>query len=180
MTAPGSAPGSAAVRLGRPVPEEADSIAALNNRFAPDGLTLPRTAAWVEQHLADYRVARDADGTIVGCVCVDEYTPALAELVSLAVHPDAQGRGLGKQLIQAAITLARQRGYATLFAVSFSDELFLSQGFRATSVDHFPEKVARYAAISRSEVKLGRKFCFAVEVGPASRTGTVAASVRAG
>lgn len=148
------------IHLDRAAPDDAEPIAALNNRFAPDGLTLPRTAAFVEQHLADYRVARTADGTVVGCVCVDEYTPALAELVSLAVHPDAQGRGLGKRLIQAAITLARQRGYAMLFAVSFSDELFLSQGFVAGTIDHFPEKIARYARISRSEVKLGRKFCF--------------------
>lgn len=154
------------VRLTRPTPDDAEAIAALNNRFAPDGLTLPRTPAFVEQHLADYRVARAADGTILGCVCVDEYTPALAELVSLAVHPDAQGRGLGKQLIQAAITLARQRGYHTLFAVSFSDELFLSQGFVASTTDRFPEKIARYAGISRSEVKLGRKFCFECPITP--------------
>lgn len=148
------------IHIDRATLDDADAIAALNNRFAPDGLTLPRTAAFVEQHLADYRVARTRDGTIVGCVCVDEYTPALAELVSLAVHPDAQGRGLGKRLIQAAITLARQRDYAMLFAVSFSDELFLSQGFVGGTIDHFPEKIARYARVSRSEVKLGRKFCF--------------------
>jgi amino-acid N-acetyltransferase len=151
---------AAPIRLGRPAADDAATIAALNNLFAADGLTLPRTDAFVEQHLADYQVARDANGRLVGCVAVDEYSPALAELVSLAVHPDAQGRGLGKQLIQAAIALAHRREYAMLFAVSFSDELFLSQGFAASTIDRFPEKKARYAAISRSEIKIARKFCF--------------------
>jgi amino-acid N-acetyltransferase len=148
------------VHLGRPASGDAAAIAALNNIFAPDGLTLPRTEGFVEQHLADYQVARTADGTIVGCVALDEYSPALAELVSLAVHPSAQGHGLGKRLIQAAVTLATRRGHPMLFAVSFSDELFLSQGFLSSTIDRFPEKKARYAAISRSEIQLARKFCF--------------------
>lgn len=148
------------LHLGRPTVEDAAAIAALNNLFAPDGLTLPRTEAFVELHLADYQVMRTHDGRIVGCVALDEYAPALAELVSLAVHPSAQGRGLGKRLIQAAVSLATRRGHPMLFAVSFSDELFLSQGFVSSSIDHFPEKKARYAAISRSEIQLAKKFCF--------------------
>lgn len=148
------------IHIGAARLDDAEAIAALNNLFAPDGLTLPRTPAFVEQHLADYRVARRPDGTIIGCVALDEYSPALAELVSLAVHPEAQGRGLGKKLIQAAVALARERAYDTLFAISFSDELFLSQGFGASTIDRFPEKTARYAKISRSEIKIGKKFCF--------------------
>ena len=91
---------------------------------------------------------------------VDEYAPSLAELVSLAVAPEAQGRGLGRRLIAAAEALARQRGYAELFAVSLADTLFLAAGFRASSIAHYPEKAARYAAISRSELSIGKKFLF--------------------
>jgi amino-acid N-acetyltransferase len=144
---------------------DAEAIAALNNRFAPDGLTLPRTPAFVAARLESYRVALDADGRVVGCVAVDEYAPSLAELVSLAVAPEAQGRGLGRRLIAAAEHLARQRGYAELFAVSLADTLFLAAGFRASSISQYPEKAARYAAVSRSELSIGKKFLFVKRLG---------------
>jgi len=140
--------------------EDAAAIAALNNRYAPDGLTLPRTPTFVAARLESYRVARDTAGRVVGCVAVDEYAPSLAELVSLAVAPEAQGQGLGRRLIAAAERLARQRGYAELFAVSLADTLFLAAGFRASSIAHYPEKAARYAAVSRSELSIGKKFLF--------------------
>jgi amino-acid N-acetyltransferase len=137
------------------------SISALNNLFAPDGLTLPRSEDFVTAHLQDYQVVRDPDGAVLGCVALDEYSPSLVELVSLAVRPDAQGRGIGRRLIAAAEELAQQRGYPEIFAISLADQLFLSAGFRESSIDVYPEKIARYAKISRSELSIGKKFCFA-------------------
>jgi len=143
--------------------EERDiaAISALNNLFAPDGLTLPRSEEFVTTHLADYQVVRAADGTVLGCVALDEYSPSLVELVSLAVSPSAQGRGIGRRLIAAAEDLAQQRGYPQIFAISLADGLFLSAGFHESSIDVYPEKIARYVKISRSELSIGRKFCFA-------------------
>jgi amino-acid N-acetyltransferase len=142
------------------------AISALNNLFAPDGLTLPRSEEFVTSHLQDYQVVRDKDGTLLGCVALDEYSPSLVELVSLAVAPAAQGRGLGRRLIAAAEELTRQRGYPELFAITFADQLFLSMGFRESGIDLFPEKIARYQKISRSELSIGRKFCFSYRVEP--------------
>ncbi len=153
--------------------DDAEAIAALNNRYAADGLTLPRTAAFVAARIESYRVAREAHagvspaGGILGCVAIDEYAPSLAELVSLAVAPEAQGRGLGRRLIAAAEALARQRGYPELFAVSLADTLFTSAGFRHSSIARYPEKTARYAAISRSELSIGKKFLFVKRLGAA-------------
>ena len=136
------------------------AIAALNNMYAPDGLTLHRSEAFVTSHLQDYQVLRDDDGGVLGCVALDEYSPSLVELVSLAVSPDAHGRGIGRQLIVAAETLAAERGYPELFAISLAEQLFLSAGFCASSIIDYPEKIARYQKISRSELSIGRKFCF--------------------
>ena len=149
---------------------DAAAIAALNNRYAPDGLTLPRTAAFVAARIEGYRIARDpATGALVGCVAIDEYAPSLAELVSLAVAPEAQGRGLGRRLIAAAEALARQRGYPELFAVSLADTLFEAAGFRQSTIARYPEKAARYAAISRSELSIGKKFLFVKRLGADER-----------
>ena len=141
--------------------DDAPAIAALNNIFAPDGLTLARTPQFVAERIDAYRVARDDDGRVVGIVAVDEYAPSLAELISLAVAPDAQGQGLGARLVGEAERIARQRGYDELFAVSLADGLFLGLGWEESTIVRYPEKQARYRAISRSELAIGRKFCFA-------------------
>ncbi len=136
------------------------ALVALNNRFVPQGLTLTRSEDFAYAHLADFRVIRDADGGVVGCVALDEYSPSIVELISLAVSPDAQGIGYGKALIAAAERLARRRGYAELFAVSYSDDLFLSCGYDRVALSHYPEKISRYASIDRSEIEVGEKHCF--------------------
>ncbi|MEP6779761.1 MAG: GNAT family N-acetyltransferase [Gemmatimonadaceae bacterium] len=148
------------LRIQRARERDIPDIAALNNLFAPDGLTLIRTEAFVAAHLDGYLVLRDFDEQLIGCVALDEYSPSLVELVSLAVHPSAQGRGLGKDLIEAACTLAAKRGYPQIFAISLADQLFLSMGFVDSNISHFPEKIQRYAKISRSELSIGKKFCF--------------------
>ncbi|MDQ6612205.1 MAG: GNAT family N-acetyltransferase [Gemmatimonadota bacterium] len=135
-------------------------IAGLNNLFAPDGLTLIRTEAFVAAHLDGYLILRDAEEQLIGCVALDEYSPSLVELVSLAVAPSAQGRGLGRELIEAACMLATRRDYPQIFAISLADALFLSMGFVDSNIAHFPEKIARYTKISRSELSIGKKFCF--------------------
>ena len=140
--------------------DDAPAVAALNNLFAPDGRTLARTPSFVAERIDAYRVARDGDRNVVGCVAIDEYAPSLAELVSLAVAPDTQGRGLGRRLVAEAERVARQRGYGELFAISLADALFLGLGWDETSIVRYPEKQARYRSISRSELAIGRKFCF--------------------
>jgi len=141
--------------------DDVADIVALNNMFAPDGLTLHRSKAFVVSHLQDYQVVRGADGTLMGQVALDEYSPSLVELVSLAVATEAQGNGLGQRLITAAEKLARERGYPELFAISLAEPLFLRMGFQESTILRYPEKIARYRAISRSELSIGRKFCFA-------------------
>ncbi len=147
---------------------EADvkAIVALNNQFSADGLTLPRTEEFVAQHLSDYRIVRGPDGAVWGQVALDEYSPSLCELVSLAVAPAAQGKGLGRHLIAAAVDLANRRGYPQLFAVSLADTLFLGAGFMQSSIDQYPEKIWRYRAISRSELSIGKKFLFVRDLPP--------------
>ena len=121
------------------------ALVALNNKYVRTGLTLTRTEEFAYAHLADYRVVRDADGGVVACAALDEYSPTVVELVSLAVTQDAQGLGYGKSLIAAIEKLALKRGYEQLFAVSYSDEFFLSCGFEHAELREYPEKIARYA-----------------------------------
>jgi amino-acid N-acetyltransferase len=135
-------------------------IMQLLNKYVLQGLTLQRNEMFLYAHLADYRIIRDADGAIVGCVALEEYSPSVVELISLAVEQDEQGLGHGKALIKAAEDLARKRGYEIMFSVSFSDDLFLSCGFERAQLEDFPEKILRYEKIDRSELQVGQKHCF--------------------
>jgi len=137
------------------------SLLSLNNRYAGSGLTLARTPDFAANHLGDYRVLRDANGGVLGCVALDEYSPSVAELISLAVAEEAHGLGHGRTLIEAAVALAARRGYATLFAVSYSDDLFLHCGFDRVPLSTYPEKIARYQQVDRTEIEVGEKHCFA-------------------
>lgn len=136
------------------------ALVALNNSYASVGLTLPRTEDFAYAHLADYRIIRDADGGIIACAALDEYSPSVAEVVSLAVTQDEQGLGHGKALLKSLETLANKRGYGELFAVSYSDDLFLACGFERSALDAYPEKITRYEKIDRSELQVGEKHCF--------------------
>lgn len=136
-------------------------LVSLNNRFTAAGLTLARSPEFAANHLSDYRVLRDATGGVVGCIALDDYSPSVAEVISLAVEQDAQGLGHGRELIAAAVELARTRGYLELFAVSYSDELFLSSGFDRVPLSTYPEKISRYVKVDKTEIEVGEKHCFA-------------------
>jgi amino-acid N-acetyltransferase len=142
-------------------------IVELLNKYVMQGLTLQRNEMFLYSHLADYRILRDADGAIVGCVGLEEYSPSVVELISLAVEQDEQGLGHGKALIRAAEDLAQRRGYEIIFSVSFSDDLFLSCGFERANLEDFPEKISRYEKIDRSELQVGQKHCFRKKLKPA-------------
>ncbi|HYV99275.1 MAG TPA: GNAT family N-acetyltransferase [Gemmatimonadaceae bacterium] len=147
-------------RLQRAAETDIPALVTLNNMFAPEGKTLPRDENFAFNHLHDYWVLRGERGALLGAVALDEYSPSLVELVALAVDPSARGKGYGKKLIEAACDLARRRGYREIFAVSYADALFLDAGFERAELGAYPEKVARYERIDRSELAVGEKHCF--------------------
>lgn len=124
---------------------DAEQIAALVAHHVPEGLLLPRSPEFVRERAMDFLVAEDESG-LIGCVHLEEYAPSLAEVRSLAVHPTAQGRGVGKALVEALERLARRRHYATVFAVSNRDAFFISRGFMPR---HIPELDRERSEVSK-------------------------------
>ena len=140
----------------RATSQDTAAIQALIDRYVPSGTLLPRTREFILLNIQDYIVVAAGD-QIVGCVHLDEYAPSLSELRSLAVHPDWQGAGIGRLLVEATEQLARKRGHTTLFAVSNDEEFFHKFGF---DTRHIPEldlersEVSRYKGVYAKDLVL--------------------------
>lgn len=98
----------------------------------------------------DVLMAREpGSGAVVGCVALVAHPGAVFELAKMAVAPAAQGRGVGRQLIAAAIDRARALGRVRLFLGTNSKlipalHLYEDAGFVRITRDRLP--VADYYA----------------------------------
>jgi GNAT superfamily N-acetyltransferase len=68
----------------------------------------------------DYSAVAELDGRIVGAIFINGLSEERAQLRWFLVHPDARGRGLGRQLVDGAIAYCRERGFkkVTLWTIS--------------------------------------------------------------
>jgi amino-acid N-acetyltransferase len=138
-----AAPVVGPVEVRRATWADVSGVVALVEEWAAEGLLLARTAADVTASLDDYVVAADARGRVLACAAVREYSPSLAEVVSVAVAAAAHGRGLGRRVVRAAEALARVRGHAAVFAHTLQPEFFAALGYEGVDRALYPEKRAR-------------------------------------
>ena len=99
--------------------------------FVAQGRLLPRTKDELED-LTENGFLAIADDRIVGFAALEVYSKKLAELRSLAVSSDFQGRGIGKALVTACVELAREKHVFEVMAITSSDEFFQRCGFDFT------------------------------------------------
>ena len=134
-----------------------DSVAvrALIDLYVPSGVLLPRSEDFVATYAHNFVVAEARGEGIVGCAYLDEYSPSIAELRSLAVAPDWQGAGVGRALVHGIEALARTREYAILFAVSNDEAYFKRYGFERREIpelDRERSEVSRYKGVYAKEL----------------------------
>ena len=85
--------------------------------------------AGLEEH-AETTLVAQRSGRVVGCAAVEVYG-ASALLRSVVVNEERRGEGLGHQLTQAALDLARSRGVASVYLLTTTAEKFFPRfGFR--------------------------------------------------
>jgi amino-acid N-acetyltransferase len=144
----------------RAVRADAPQILELVAQYAAQGLMLPRTLDQIAARIDNYVVATDGAPRIIACAALEEYSPSLAEVSSVAVAPAHHGKGLGSQVVLGVERLARARDIEELFALSLTDNFFLSLSYKATTISRYPEKLARYETLTRSGVEIVPKRCF--------------------
>jgi len=116
----------------------ADQIWELVSAYAAQGLMLPRTQEQVAMNIDNYIVATSG-GRVVACAALEEYSPSLAEISSVAVAKSEHGNGLGTDVVLGVERLARARDIAEVFALSLSDRFFLSMDYEPACISRYPE-----------------------------------------
>jgi amino-acid N-acetyltransferase len=136
------------------------AIHALVRRYAAQGALLPRTRRDIQAAIGDYVVVIDANRRVLACAALSGYSASLAEVSSVAVARSAQGRGLGTMAVRGTEALARERGIIELVAMTTAERFFESLGYEPSSVEQFPEKLARYELLRAAGVNVVERACY--------------------
>ncbi len=83
----------------------------------------------VSKNIGDFIVARDSDGQMVGCAALHRYTSSEAEILSVAILPKRQGRGIGNMLTEKCIEMAKKQNVDHLWLATVKPAYFSRFGF---------------------------------------------------
>lgn len=122
------------------VPADVTAMAELINRYADEGLMLPKTPEALFRSIRDFVVVVDMSGMLCACGGLRVYSAESAEIVGLAVSSAWQGRGLGALIVDRLVSDARSLNIARVFAMTLNEAFFARHGFRGIPRGLLPEK----------------------------------------
>jgi amino-acid N-acetyltransferase len=120
--------------------EDVRDIQKLVNHQADKGEMLPRSLGEICDNIRDLFVYEE-DGVMLGCCALHVTWVDLAEVRSLAVTDDAQGRGVGTALLDACLEDAQRLAIKKVFALTYKPGFFEKKGFRQIDKGELPHKV---------------------------------------
>src|SRR5262249_57029942 len=118
-------------------------IAGVMAPYVIEGTLLPRPVSELYQCVREFHVVERAGengsaGTIVACAALRLLWRDLGEVRSLAVRPDAHGRGLGAALVAAVVGDARALGLPRIIALTREIAFFTRCRFTAQPRESLP------------------------------------------
>ena len=127
----------------KPFISEADQIKRLIDPFVREGLILPRSLHSVYTTIRDFWVDISEDGPdhIKGCCALHISWTDLAEIRTLAVRKEFQGKGDGSALVGACLEEARKLGVKRVFTLTYTPEFFKKIGFLEVDKATLPNKI---------------------------------------
>jgi amino-acid N-acetyltransferase len=128
------------VRLRKARMADARAIQDLVAIFADRDEMLHRSLGEIHENIRDYFVVEEGD-RLVGCVALHVNLDQLAEVKSLAVSEECQGKGYGKRLVVACLEEGRELGLGTVFALTYRPGFFEKLGFHVVDKATLPHKV---------------------------------------
>lgn len=118
------------------------AIHELINDYAAQGLMLRRPLLFLYESVRDFVVAIDeTTGKLVGVGGLHIMWQDLAEVRSLAVHPDCKGKGVGKGIVEFLLEEGKQMGLKRIFTLTYQQAFFEKCGFHVVQKETLPQKV---------------------------------------
>jgi amino-acid N-acetyltransferase len=99
------------------------------------------------EDIQEFWVAERGDA-VLGCGALHVLWEDLAEIRTLAVHPDAVGQGVGHALVEQLAEHGRALGLRRLFVLTFEERFFSQHGFH--TIEGTPVTAEVYEEIRRS------------------------------
>ena len=110
--------------------------------YAAQGLMLPKPYNILYEALREFVVAVEVDTKkIVGTGALHLTWNELAEVRSMAVHPDYKRQGIGAEIVKKLLEQGREVGVKNFFTLTYSPEFFESLGFKITTRESLPHKI---------------------------------------
>ncbi|OIV37311.1 N-acetylglutamate synthase [Mangrovactinospora gilvigrisea] len=98
--------------------------------YATQGILLDKPTVTLYEDVQEFWIAeRDADAEVVACGALHVMWEDLAEVRTLAVHPDCLGHGVGHRLLDKLLETARWLGVRRIFCLTFEVDFFTRHGF---------------------------------------------------
>jgi len=120
--------------------EDVKDIQKLVNSHAEKGSMLPRSLGDTCDNIRDFYVYED-NSVILGCCALHVTWVDLAEVKSLAVVDEAQGKGMGTKLLNACLEDAQRLAIKKVFALTYEPGFFEKMGFQQIEKGELPHKV---------------------------------------
>lgn len=114
-------------------------IHALLQHFSRKNLLLGRSISSLYDHLRDFVVYEDQG--VRGVCSLHICWENLAEIRSLAVAEESQGRGIGEALVRACLDEARRLEIGRVFTLTYQAPFFRKLGFVEIDKRELPHKV---------------------------------------
>jgi amino-acid N-acetyltransferase len=122
--------------------KDVPEIVKLINQYAQRGQMLGRPLVELYESIRTFVIA-EIDGQIVGCGSLAVVWKDIAEVRSIAVHPDYHRRGIGRAIVGILLQDARELELPKVFCLTYQPEFFKKLGFRDMDKHDLPHKVWR-------------------------------------
>ncbi len=120
--------------------KDAKQIHKLVNNFARKEVMLPRSLNVIYENIRDFWVV-EKDGEILACCAIHPIWEDMAEIKSLAVKEEFQGKNYGKELVELCQKEAVELHVKKLFALTFIPDFFEKLGYIRGKKESMPHKI---------------------------------------
>ncbi len=109
--------------------------------YGDRGELLPRPLTKIYDHLRDFSVYVDENDNVLGCCALQFCWEDLAEIRSMAVHPEHTGKRIGTKLAHEVLSDAKLFNIKKVFTLTYRPGFFKQFGFRQVDLAELPLKI---------------------------------------